>query len=230
VRVKSIQRAGELPAIFADQVGLVGREPEHLHHRLAGAFAPFAAAAADDFEQRLERRPVVSVGDEALRVGEADFEIVGVRIDASVQGRGVGQALASVVAATDIVLVPIATSKMQFGDITAGSGLRQGLVRASHSLLRFGQLKADTPRAVNGMLFGTFCHAVCSLVEMSWSRNDRAAWMVQNRAMAENILDAVRRDPGRRVLVAMRCQRTHVIEPLLRRHPELLELVEYWEV
>ena len=142
----------------------------------------------------------------------------------------VGQALASVVAATDIVLVPIATSKMQFGDITAGSGLRQGLVRASHSLLRFGQLKADTPRAVNGMLFGTFCHAVCSLAEMSWSRNDRAAWMVQNRAMAENILDAVRRDPGRRVLVAMQCQRTHVIEPLLRRHPELLELVEYWEV
>lgn len=142
----------------------------------------------------------------------------------------VRQALAPIVQVTDVVLVPIAVSGRRFDDITADTRLGRWMVRSLHDLLRLGQLKAGTPRAINGMMFETFCHSVCSLAEMSWSKSARRAWMEQNQAMADNILDAVRRDPGRRVLVAIQCQRTHVIKPLLRRHPELLDLVAYWEI
>jgi hypothetical protein len=142
----------------------------------------------------------------------------------------VRQALAPVVEATDIVLVPIAASNQQFSDFTTDSRLGQRMVRILHDLLRFGQLKAGSPRAINGLVFDVFCHSVCSLAERSWSKSARRAWMMQNLVMVENILDAIRRDPGRRVLVATQCQRTHVIKPLLKRHSELLEFVDYWRV
>lgn len=55
-------------------------------------------------------------------------------------------------------------------------------------------------------------------------------WNSQNRAIAENILQAVRRDPGRRVLAAVQCQRIHKLEPLLKWHSDLLELVHYQDL
>jgi hypothetical protein len=56
---------------------------------------------------------------------------------------------------------------------------------------------------------------------------DRAAWEAQNEALAENIVQAARRDAGRRVLAAVRCQRLHWLIPLLRAHPDEFEIVDY---
>jgi len=139
----------------------------------------------------------------------------------------VREALAPVVAATDVVLVPVAPSPYRFTDFAPQAGWRHEMLHPFDSLLRWGQRRADTPQAINGPLFGAFCHTVCALTEWSWSAAERHAWNEQNEAVAANILQAVRRDPGRRVLVAVQCQRIHKLRPLLRRHDEPLEIVAF---
>lgn len=139
----------------------------------------------------------------------------------------VHEALAPVVAATDVVLVPVAPSPERFGDFIPESGWRSEMVHTFDRLLRWGQRQANTPEAVNGSLFGAFCHTVCTLTEWSWTAAERSAWNEQNEIIAANILQAVRRDPGRRVLVAVQCQRIHKVEPLLREHEGELKLVDY---
>lgn len=142
----------------------------------------------------------------------------------------VREALAPVVAATDVVLVPVASSPERFGDFSPEHGWRAQMVRAFDRLLRWGQRQADTAEAVNGALFGAFCHTVCHLTEWSLTAEERAAWNAQNEAIAANILNAVRRDPGRRVLVAVQCQRIHKLLPLLRNNRDYLEIVPIQEL
>lgn len=144
--------------------------------------------------------------------------------DAAIEVR---EALVPVVAATDVVLVPVAPSPERFADFAPESGWRAEMVHTFDRLLQWGQRQADTPDALNGPLFGAFCHTVCSLTEWSWSAEERAAWNDQNEAIAANIIEAVRRDPGRRVLVAVQCQRIHKLEPLLAEHSDEVELVSY---
>lgn len=139
----------------------------------------------------------------------------------------VREALAPVVAATDAVLVPVAPSPERFGDFAPESGWRGEMVRTFDRLLQWGQRQADTPEAVNGPLFGVFCHTVCHLTEWSWSAEERAAWNAQNEAIAANVMKAIRRDPGRRVLVTVQCQRLHKLEPLLRQFEDEVKLVSY---
>lgn len=139
----------------------------------------------------------------------------------------VREALAPVVAATDIVLIPIAPSPERFDDFGPAHGRRAELVRSLDRLLRWGQREAGTAEAVNGRLFGAFCHTLCTLTEASWSDRVRAAWHAQNEAIAANILQIVRRDPCRRVLVVVQCQRVHKLLPLLRRCDEQLEIVAF---
>jgi hypothetical protein len=139
----------------------------------------------------------------------------------------VREALAPVVAATDVVLIPVAPSPERFDDFGPAHGRRAELVRSLDRLLRWGQRRANTPEAVNGRLFGVFCHTLCTLTEASWSDRVRAAWNAQNEAIVANILQIVRRDPGRRVLVAVQCQRVHKLLPLLRRCDEHLEIVAF---
>lgn len=139
----------------------------------------------------------------------------------------VREALAPVVAATDAVLVPVAPSPERFGDFAPESGWRGEMVRTFDRLLQWGQRRADTPEAVNGPLFGVFCHTVCYLTEWSFSAEERAAWNAQNEVIAANVMTTVRRDPGRRVLVTVQCQRIHKLRPLLRRRDEALEIVPF---
>ena len=141
----------------------------------------------------------------------------------------VREALAPVVAATDIVLVPVLSTLKQYADFTPATGWHRDLVRTFDRLLQWGQREADRPEAVNGALFGAFCHTLCALTELMWTAEDRAAWQAQNRALAENIVQAVRRDIGRRVLVAVQCQRKHWLDARLRRQADV-ELVDYWEL
>jgi len=139
----------------------------------------------------------------------------------------VREALAPVGAATDIVIVPVASTAKQYIDFSPAEQWRRNLIRAFDRLLRWGQRKVNQPEAVNGLLFVSFCHTVCWLTEKLWAPEDRAAWEAQNRVMAECILQAVQRDPGRRVLVAAQCQRLHRLLPLLRTHAEVFEIVNY---
>ncbi len=139
----------------------------------------------------------------------------------------VREALAPVIASTDIVLIPVASSLKQYGDFTPGSGWRRRLVQTFDRSLRWGQTKADDVRNVNGPWFGAFCHTVCMLTESLWTVQDRTAWERQNEELAENIARAIQLDRGRRVLAAVQCQRLHRLIPLLRAHTNLFDLVSY---
>jgi hypothetical protein len=139
----------------------------------------------------------------------------------------VPEALAPIVASTDIVLIPIAPSLEQYGDFAPRTGWRRRLIKDFDRLLRWGQIQADSAQVVNGFWFGAFCHTVCWLTEVFWLREDREAWEKQNRELAENVVRAVQRDRGRRVLVAVQCQRLHRLTRLLRDHDDLFEVVRY---
>lgn len=129
---------------------------------------------------------------------------------------------------TDTVLVPVAPSSQQFSDFRSPSGPRNWLARRFDALLRWGQRVADSPEAIHGTVFETFCHTVCALQEMTWSKTDRQVYEQRTQALAANILAAIRRDPGGRVLVVVQCQWHHTLEPLLKQGAgEWLEIVDY---
>lgn len=142
----------------------------------------------------------------------------------------VREALAPVAAFTDIVLVPIAPSEKQYAEFAAKAGWRWRAAQSGIRILRWGQRKAATPEAIHGFLFEAFCHTLCALTEATWTPEQRGNWDHQNRRMVENILDVVRRDPGRRVLVVVQCQRLHRLAPLLKRHAAELEVVAYQQL
>lgn len=139
----------------------------------------------------------------------------------------VRDALTPVIASTDIVLIPVAPTPKQYTDFAPNSGWRRRLVRTFERLLQWGQIQADDVEAVNGPWFGAFCHTVCWLTESLWTAKDRAAWEKQNEELVENIVRAVERDSGRRVLVTVQCQRLHRLIPLLHAHDDFFEIVAY---
>jgi len=139
----------------------------------------------------------------------------------------VREALAPVIASTDIALIPVAPTLERYADFTPDSGWRRCLVRTFDRLLRWGQIQADDVRTVNGPWFGAFCHTICWLTESLWSAKDRVAWEKQNEELVENIIGAVRRDSGRRLLVTVQCQRLHRLLPLLHAHDDLFKIVAY---
>lgn len=140
------------------------------------------------------------------------------------------EALAPIVTSTDIVLIPVAPTPEKYSDFVPNTPWRIGLVRTFDKLLRWGQLQADDVRAINGPWFGAFCHSICLLSEMFWNAEDRARWEKQNQDLAQNIVRAVQRDSGRRVLVAVQCQRLHRLLPLLQAHEDLFTIVDYQDL
>jgi hypothetical protein len=137
------------------------------------------------------------------------------------------QALEPAARLTETVLVPVAPSPERFEDFVAPPGWRRSLVRTFDRWLRWGQRKAGKPQSIHGVLFESFCHSVCLMTETTWSPSERLAWDLQNQALAEAILEVARRDPGRRVLVAVQCQRFHKLEPLLKKYRDEIDLVDY---
>ncbi|MBI2757767.1 MAG: hypothetical protein HYX49_03730 [Chloroflexi bacterium] len=137
------------------------------------------------------------------------------------------EALAPIIASTDIVLIPVAPTLKQYADFAPDSGWKRRLVRTFERLLQWGQIQADDVESVNGAWFGAFCHTVCWMTESLWTAKDRAAWEKQNEELAENILRALERDGGRRMLVAVQCQRLHRLIPLLHTHEDLFTIVAY---
>lgn len=139
----------------------------------------------------------------------------------------VRDALAPIIASTDIVLIPVAPTPEQYADFTPDSGWSRRIVRAFDRLLHWGLVQAGDVKTVNGMWFGAFCHSICWLTELFWTAKDRAAWERQNKELSENIARAVQRDSGRRVLVAVQCQRLHRLILLLDAHKDLFRIVAY---
>lgn len=152
------------------------------------------------------------------------------RSDFSKASLEVREALAPAIASMDIVLIPVAPTSEQFIDFAPDSGWRRRLVQSFDRLLRWGQVQANDAETINGAWFSMFCHTVCWLTEMLWTVKDRAAWDRQNKELVENIMRAIQRDSGRRVLVAVQCQRLHRLLPLLHAHDDLFSIVAYQDL
>ncbi len=141
----------------------------------------------------------------------------------------VGRSLLPLAELSDAVVVPVAPDARQFDDFAPITGWRGELARRLSGVLRKAQRAANSAEAIHAMLFQSVCHTICLLNEMSWDAEARQAWNEQNQAMLDNILQAARRDPGRRMLVAVQCQRVHWLQPHLKRAPDI-ELVDYREL
>jgi len=129
---------------------------------------------------------------------------------------------------SDVVIVPVAPDARQFNDFAPKSGWRAGLAHRLAQALRRVQRAANKAEAVHAIPFQSVCHTLCLLNEMSWDAKARRTWHEQNQAMLDNILQIARRDPGRRMLVAVQCQRTHWLAPHFKKVADI-ELVDYRE-
>jgi len=130
---------------------------------------------------------------------------------------------------SQVVIVPVAPDPREFNDFAPQAGWRAGLAGWLDNALSRAQRAANNAEAIHGLLFEGVCHTLCMLNEMSWDAEARRAWEEQNQAIVDNILQAARRDPGCRILVAVQCQRIHRLEPRLKKIPDV-DLVDYREL
>ena len=121
---------------------------------------------------------------------------------------------------------------------TAGAGgthgtkwdeLRAKVLREADRLLTGWQRDraAQGPEAVNSRAFGHLCGLVCTLEEAAAGEAGRRAWEESNERILERLVEMVRRDPGRRVLVAVNCRRVHWLQARLRAFAGEMVLVPY---
>ena len=131
---------------------------------------------------------------------------------------------------TDTIIVPLGCPSPLELAPPAGGGLarpRAGLVRAARRLLTRLQRAADGPEGVNSHWFKHTCGLLCSLEAAAAGDEGRRAWDAANGRILERLLWLARRDPGRRVLVALQCRRIHWLETRLRALGEEIDLVPY---
>lgn len=130
---------------------------------------------------------------------------------------------------TNIIIVPVSSAQEQ--DLLRPRGgpflaARRAVVALLNGQLRLMQRLANGPRAINSGLFGLLCDAMCSATAWVCGPQTQQVWDETNRALQENVAEAVRRDPGRRVLVTVNCRRSRRLEQGLRRIPEV-RLVDF---
>ncbi|GMR11795.1 MAG: hypothetical protein BMS9Abin28_2639 [Anaerolineae bacterium] len=133
---------------------------------------------------------------------------------------------------TDIVIIPVSNSQGSFSFVPQEGpllGLRSLLVRMLTWELRLMQRLANGPRALNSGFFGFMCDLNCALTAKVCGAETQATWDATNGGLVVNIQAAIRRDPGRRVLVTVDCRRRHRLVHDLSRSPEL-DIVDYFDL
>jgi hypothetical protein len=68
---------------------------------------------------------------------------------------------------------------------------------------------------------------LCHVKEAAAGTAGREAWEHTNEQLLQRLLWTIRRDPGRRVLVAVRCHRIHWLRSRLVRLADEIELVRF---
>ncbi|MBI4319629.1 MAG: hypothetical protein HY675_14160 [Chloroflexi bacterium] len=86
---------------------------------------------------------------------------------------------------------------------------------------------AGRPEAVNSPLVEHLCGILCDLQVMLANGEARRAWTARNQELLDSVVWIVRRDPGRRILVALDCRRKHWLRSKLRSVPDV-KLAEFW--
>lgn len=185
----------------------------------------------------LHRQPIRYDLDELARiVATVQPDLLGVEVERAEFERGdlshapveVREALVPPARHSDTVVVPLgAPSREELQPTHAG--LQAALVRLLDCAVTLVQRTANDARRVNSALVSHTCGMICSVQEVVCGEGGRAAWKATNERIAATIASIAERDPGTRVLVAVQCRRKHVLEPKLRKLPDV-ELVNYWEL
>ena len=139
------------------------------------------------------------------------------------------EALVPLARRTDIIIVPVSGARDRELFVPRGEslpGLRSLVVRLLNGQLWLMQRLANGAGAINSGLFGWMCDCLCRFTAWMCGRQAQRSWDQANQAIVNNVLAAIQRDPGRRVLVTVNCRRRHRLERALRRLPEV-ELVDY---
>lgn len=127
----------------------------------------------------------------------------------------------------DTVIVPLGTpSPLELAGPT-DDPIRGEFIRVADRLLATLQRTADTAEHVNSGLFAHICGAICTLEARAASDVGRRAWEETNARILANLVAAVRRDPGRRVLAAVQCRRVHWLSGQLGALSGEIDLVGY---
>ena len=125
---------------------------------------------------------------------------------------------------TDIIIVPVGSSighELQLPRDGQLIQLRRLVVRLINSLQRLLMRLARRPDDVNGGALDTLCDGMCATDLWLSGPQARQAWDEANRAILNNVLTAVRRDPERRILVTVDCRRRRWLMKHLRDQPEV---------
>ena len=86
--------------------------------------------------------------------------------------------------------------------------------------------QGQSPTRMNGPLYGLACEGICHTTQMLCGPAAQRDWQTQNQHLLDNVLAAIRQDPGRRVVVTLDCRRRHQLSRMLARVPEV-QLLDY---
>lgn len=128
---------------------------------------------------------------------------------------------------TDIVVVPIAGQDPP--EEPTAPGWRGRLISILREWLAYVQRTAPGPAAINRGPRHDIANVLYGLI--AWLAGDaaRAAWHTYTDRLIQQVVEVVRRDPGRRILVVVNVRHCHHIRPALREYPEV-NVVEYSEL
>ena len=130
---------------------------------------------------------------------------------------------------TNIIIIPVGGSKEKELFKPRGGrwlGIRTFIIRLLNNQLRLMQRLANGPRVINSGLFGWMCDWMCSFTAWICGPQAQKDWDEANQAIVGNVLAAIHRDPGRRVLITVNCRLRHRLERRLIRVADI-ELVNY---
>ncbi len=168
-------------------------------------------------------------------VEELEPDLLGVEGDAETWARSersslppeIRGALVPAARRTDTVIVPLGASSPLELAPPEGARLRSDLIHVAEQLSTTLQRAAGTADRINHSLVIHVCGALCTLETWAASDAGRRGWEETNERLLANLLAAVRRDPGRRVLAAVHCRRVHWLAGRLSAYAGEMELVGY---
>jgi hypothetical protein len=125
---------------------------------------------------------------------------------------------------TDIVVVPIAGEHLPREPVA--SGWRGNVIGLFRLWLATVQHTMSSPDAANQGWRHEIANLLYYLIAVLAGGKALKEWQTHREQLIQQVLEVVKRDPGRRVLVVVNLRHCHHIRPELRKHPEV-EVVPY---
>ena len=131
---------------------------------------------------------------------------------------------------TDMVIIPVGGPALkEYGISPADHFLKAQVIRALNGLHRISWAVINHPAAINSAAYSLCCNLTCAAELNLCGQTAKKVWQEANDTIYKNILEALIRDPGRRVLVTIDCRRRQWLMKQLARTPQV-DLVHYNEL